>query len=172
MEKLRGMAEEGYPSNEIRRMVQDAISSGIGLDKCDLKDGNSLLHQCVLQTDLQDCVIKLLSAGANPNVTNLKGETPYDIALENGNQIAMHLLDRRREYKRQVFNDDCCDMSLPWQEFSLDGTSTVFLQVIYEDYVDWTDSTRINELNVRDPRKLFLFSLILILSMLTFHHRN
>lgn len=136
------VVKEDYHSHEIRRMIQNAISSGIGLDNCDLKDGNTLLHQSVLQ-DLQDCIMKLLSAGANPNITNARNETPYDIALDRGNQIAMHLLTRREEYNRQVFQDPDC-----WHEFTLDGTSTVFLQVIYEDYLDWSSSTRINHLYV------------------------
>jgi hypothetical protein len=131
--------KEDYHSHEIRLMIQNAISSGIGLDNCDLKDGNSLLHQSVKQ-DLQDCIVKLLSAGANPNITNARNETPYDIALETGNQIAMQLLTRREEYYRQVFQDPDC-----WQ-VSLDGTSAVFLQVIYEDYLDWSSSTQINHL--------------------------
>lgn len=133
--------KEDYHSHEIRLMIQNATSNGIGLDNCDLKDGNSLLHQSVKQ-DLQDCIVKLLSAGANPNITNARNETPYDIALETGNQIAMQLLTRREEYYRQVFQDPNC-----WQ-VSLDGTSAVFLQVIYEDYLDWSSSTRINHLYV------------------------
>lgn len=145
MASVRQVKEDYHP-NDIRRMTQEAISSGIGLDKTHLKGGNTLLHQSVRQ-DLQDCLVKLLSAGANPNVTNQKGETPYDIALENGNQIAMHLLGRREEYKRQVFQDQ--DIASPWQEFSLDGClSTVFLQVLYDDYMDWTDATKINHLYV------------------------
>lgn len=138
-------AKGNYNANEVRRMTQDAISSGIGLDQRDLKGGNTLLHESVL-LDLQDCIVKLLSAGANPNVLNLRGERPYDIALDNGNQIAMHLLNRREEYKRQVFQDQ--EISSPWQDFSLDGSNTVFLQVIYEDYWDWSDTTKINHLHV------------------------
>lgn len=138
-----------YNDNEIRRMTHDAISSGAGLDQTDFRGGNTLLHEAV-QNDLEDCVIKLLSAGADPNVKNAKGETPFDIALDGGNQLLMHLLSRREEYRRQVYHGH--DPSSSWQNFAIDGVNTVSLQVIYEDYWDWSDTTKIHHLYVRVSR--------------------
>lgn len=148
----------------MRAMVKDTIRTGKDIDR-HVKGSNTLLHLAV-KWDLVDCVVKLLSSGADANLTNEDGYTARDIAVDNGNQILQQVLSRREEYTMhlRLFNR-CTEASSnnsgidQYQVLSAvdvaDEDSTDLKMVplcigaVYDDYLDWTDSQRCVHLQVR-----------------------
>lgn len=137
---------EHFNPADFRRRVLDAIGSGSGLDGQDPKNGNTLLHTAVAHRDMEDCVVKLLSAGANPNVLNANNESPYDIALDCGNQVNMQLLSRREEYKRQILQSS--DLRSTLEVYHEESLLSTFLDATFDDYVSWSDTKRLFQLKV------------------------
>eukprot|EP00428_Durinskia_dybowskii_P062031 CAMPEP_0170381628 /NCGR_PEP_ID=MMETSP0117_2-20130122/14512_1 /TAXON_ID=400756 /ORGANISM="Durinskia baltica, Strain CSIRO CS-38" /LENGTH=1472 /DNA_ID=CAMNT_0010637215 /DNA_START=229 /DNA_END=4647 /DNA_ORIENTATION=+ len=145
---------------DIRAMVKDTIKTGKDIDR-HIYGTNTLLHLAV-ENDLVDCVVKLLSSGADSNLENEEGFTARDLAIENGNQILLQVLSRRDEYTMhlQLFNrytdvsssasgmDQYLALSALDPESCPTDTKMVPLSIgaVYEDYIDWTDSQRCNHL--------------------------
>lgn len=145
---------------ELRALVKETIRSGRNIDTR-FSNSNTLLHLAV-ENDLQDCVVKLLSSGADATLRNDNGMTPRDLALDNGNQILLQILSRREEYTLhlQLFNKSSeMSFSSNMDHFqllaSIDESSTnskmvpLKIGIIYEDYMDWTDSQRCMNLQVK-----------------------
>ena len=86
--------------NEVRTAVRTCLASGADVEsgRYDDDNGNSLLHLCVSH-NLLDCVISLIFAGANLHTPNSDGLSALDLALENGNQVLIQLIDLAEEYK-------------------------------------------------------------------------
>lgn len=82
---------------QVRNVVMHVVHNGQSLNQKYDPNQNSLLHLAVMH-ELEDCVDKLLSAGANPCEKNCIGQTPSDIAIELGNQILLQKLNRREDY--------------------------------------------------------------------------
>lgn len=167
-------------SFDIRAMVKDTIRKGVDIDRPVV--GTSTLLHLAIQNDLLDCVVKLLSSGADANLTNEDGATARDIALDNGNQIVLQVLSRREEYTMhlQLFNR-CADVSSS-NGSSMDHFSVLAsidpelcttdlkmvpltIGAVYEDYFDWTDSQRCNHLQVPF---MCLFSILLHITSVIF----
>lgn len=86
---------------QVYTFVMHAIHNGQALHHKYGHHQNTLLHLAVLH-DLNDCVEKLLSAGANPSERNAHSQTPSDLAIENGNQLILQMLNRREEYRNYL----------------------------------------------------------------------
>jgi hypothetical protein len=142
---------------QVENLVSEAILWKASIDF--LPDGcNTLLHLAV-EHDLFECVMRLLSAGANINALNSLGLKPKDIAIINGNQILLQMLTRREDYGKFLsFLDepDHSDISMgaegPNVSKYLATCEPRMLQLtfgtIYEDYFDWTDFKRCFHLRV------------------------
>jgi hypothetical protein len=178
---------------QVRTFVLHVIHSGQVLNHKYGNRQNTLLHLAVLY-DLQDCVEKLLSAGANPSEKNGDSQTPSDIAVDNGNQVILQMLNRREEYRKHLQIGDTSDRHLhadtthevdSYRESIVDRQSLMsssssrlledsinvstksikplrpvedntkitpmVLGAVYEDYCDWTISTRCFHLKVSIP---------------------
>ena len=147
---------------DIRAMVRDTIKCGKDIDRC--VDGSNTLLHLAIQNNLVDCVVKLLSSGADANLLNEDGYTARDLALENGNQILLQVLSRREEYTvhLRLFDrsTDISSSTSGMDSFNIlasldpDIIATdakmvpLLIGTIYEDYMDWTDSQRCNHLQV------------------------
>jgi hypothetical protein len=156
------------PSNlaevmDIRAMIKDTIRTGKDIDR--LVDGSNTLLHLAVKKDLVDCVVKLLSSGADANIVNEEGHTARDIAIDNGNQVLLQVLSRREEYTMhlRLFNR-CTDISSSnsnLEQFQVlsaveqDGAATdskmvpLSIGAVFEDYIDWTDSQRCTHLQVQ-----------------------
>lgn len=153
-------------------MVKETVRKGVDIDRPVI--GSTTLLHLAIQNDLLDCVVKLLSSGADANLPNEDGATARDIALDNGNQIVLQVLSRREEYTMhlQLFNR-CTDISMSTGS-SMDHFSALAsidsdvcttdlkmvpltIGAVYEDYFDWTDSQRCNHLQVRTQSIFRLF---------------
>ncbi len=153
----------------IRFLVNETLHKGSHIDR-KIDGSNTLLHLAV-EYDLLDCVLKLLSSGANSNTLNANGHSPHDIALNNGNQILLQVLGRREDYGKHLkFLEPSSDersTSKPniahkeltvnvSTEFDNDAKVLLFrIGAVYEDYLDWSDSKRCQRLKVPSELKLF-----------------
>jgi hypothetical protein len=147
---------------DIRAMIKDTIRKGKDIDRT-IDGSNTLLHLAV-QKDLVDCVVKLMSSGADANIVNQDGATARDLAIDNGNQVLLQVLSRREEYTMhlRLFNR-CTDVSssgsgmdhfLVLSSLDPDSCTTdakmvpLCIGAVYEDYIDWSDSQRCAHLQV------------------------
>ncbi len=140
----------------VRFLVNETLQKGTLIDR-KIDGSNTLLHLAV-EYDLVECVVKLLSSGANSNIVNSNGYTAKDIALNNGNQIMMQILGRREDYKNHLQlchpSDllDSANIQWPRSAHSPRGgeprLTPLTLGAVYEDYLDWTDSKRCLRLKV------------------------
>jgi len=157
------------PTVDIRSLVDAAIhKGGASIDQY-IDESSTLLHLAI-QNDLIDCVIQLISAGADINIPNSDGLTPRDVALDNGNQIMLQVISRREECMMQMFNRkkqkkqgllsnpslaaDRGDGTSDYLEGEEDRHAKMMPHVlnscsIYEDYLDWTDYQRRLHLQVK-----------------------
>ena len=157
------------PTVDIRSLVDAAIhKGGASIDQY-IDESSTLLHLAI-QNDLIDCVIQLISAGADINIPNSDGLTPRDVALDNGNQIMLQVISRREECMMQMLNRkkqkkqgllsnpslaaDRGDGTSDYLEGEEDRHAKMMPHVlnscsIYEDYLDWTDYQRRLHLQVQ-----------------------
>lgn len=114
--------------------------------------GNTLIHQAV-EFQSQQEVIQLLAAGARTDLRNAKGFLPWDIALEKGDQKIIQILVHRDNYNKRVQSIsslprdlknsifDSFEEELQWGLKPLDYYK-------YDNYLDWTDPLRCEQLRV------------------------
>ncbi len=73
-------------------LLHEVLNRGQSID-LQFKNGYTLLHYAV-KYNLEEDSKKLLHAGASCSLNNKSGKTPIDLAIENGNQVILHLLAR------------------------------------------------------------------------------
>ena len=71
-------------------VVDFLIQNSSSLDR-QTKEGNTPLHYCVIYNKME-CLRLLLRVGANPNIDNNNGKTPYDIAQERHCRTMMEMV--------------------------------------------------------------------------------
>lgn len=152
-----------YSKMDIRTMVTDAIRRGVDIDR-PVEGSNTLLHLAV-QMNLCKSVGKLLSAGADPRKENDEGQTAGSIALDNGNQMILQALSLRDEYtvhlrlfnRAQDVSSSRGSMASIASELCtiVSKMIPISMPVPYEDYMDWTDSQRCRNLQVRHMDSVF-----------------
>lgn len=143
---------EKYSANKVKLMVENALRRGLNLDNPIDSHKNSLLHLCVIY-DLDDCMKKLLQSGADPQVYDIHGFSPLDIAVELGNQILCYQISRRIEYIDHVRNyyaqqNESFGAFLSNDTEVEDNYLPFIVGAIYEDYLDWTPSAKAQHLKV------------------------
>ncbi len=147
----------------IKSLINETLHKGSHIDR-KVDGSNTLLHLAV-EHDLLDCVVKLLSSGANSNILNLSGHSAKDIALHNGNQILLQVLGRREEYGNHLMVlDPNIKSELPLKVSQADNALhnsdarllTLRIGAVYEDYLDWSDSKRCQRLKVQIVLDVYL----------------
>jgi ankyrin repeat protein len=108
----------------------------------------TLLHYAV-EFSLQTEVIQLLIAGCNTTIKNNKNLTAEDLAIENGNQQLIQFFQRFTKY-RNKFN---ISHSITYDEtlFTNHHHHNIVgltLGCVYDDYIDWNNTTRTRHLQV------------------------
>jgi ankyrin repeat protein len=129
-------------------LIHETLFNGIKhVDKVvdNNKNGNTLLHLAVILS-LPKEVALLLSAGARSDIKNYHGYTAYEIALRNGNQLILQILNRKDEFQRYI-DESRADCEI---ELIENFTYNVYysLPQIYDDYLDWNESKRLGQLQV------------------------
>lgn len=141
--------------SQLDERINQILYYGLAVD--DFIDGqNNCLHLSVVN-DYKKCVIRLLSAGADPLCENGAGQTALDLALESGNQILYHSLIRRLVLceERPIFQKTSAIMDLiPFNSLSL-----------YEDYLDWSNADRFQKNQVRDGKTSVSFCITMNLGV-------
>jgi hypothetical protein len=163
-------------ARNFRTLLRRVLSGGHSIDMKMNKD-QTLLHHAV-SLDLVKEVIKILNCGAIV-MENKYGKTPLDVALERGNQIILQILNRSAEYQNYIkekFGDTCLPKvrlvsnaksdvmtdtifgqhKYGWSQYELDKKTNKLVQshshmrsVVYDEYLDWTDSQRATNQQVR-----------------------
>ena len=142
---------------EVEDLVSEAILWKTSIDY--LPNGNSTLLHLAVEHDLVECVVRLLSAGANIHAVDSAGYKPKDIALINGNQILLQVLTRREDYGKFLSFLDNAHGSTAAADSTgsnlnryLEICEPKMLQLtfgtIYDDFFDWTDFKRCFHLRV------------------------
>jgi hypothetical protein len=156
-------------ARNFRVLLRRVLSGGHSIDM-KMNNDQSLLHHAV-SLDLVKEVIKILNCGAIL-MENKYGKTPLDIALERGNQIILQILNRSADYQNYIKEKFCdvslpkvrlisnrkSDIMADtifgqhkygWSQYELDKKTNKLVQcnshmrsVVYDDYLDWTDSQR------------------------------
>jgi ankyrin repeat protein len=137
-------------------LLSETLSRGQSLD-LQFKNGYTLLHYAV-RFNLENECKKLLQSGASVMLKTSNGKTPFDIAMENGNQIILQYISTSAEYYFHVFgyddqsNNRLSDGSL---SFPLQSDTKHLVEwdmkknvKLYDDYIDWTDSQRSTHIEV------------------------
>jgi hypothetical protein len=168
---LDSLAEYQNQENvkNFRVLLRRVLSGGHSVDM-KMNNNQTLLHHAV-SLDLVKDVTKILSCGAIL-MENKYGKTPLDVALERGNQIILQILSRSADYQNYIkdkFNDPSLHKvrlvsrhpsdsmadtifgqhKYGWSQYELDKDTNKLVQsnshmrsVVYDDYLDWTDSQR------------------------------
>ena len=141
----------------LRAKIVEFLKSGHYIDSIVDDNGNSLLH-LVMEHDFDDDSIlwSLLSRGPHMNIANHDGFTPFETALENGNQCYMQVFQKVlsfRKYLRNAANykrprDLDCPPCIAWTDtldtdlLPMELQHTRFLLgAVHEDYLDWSEDT-------------------------------
>ena len=160
-----------------RNLLSCVLSGGHSVD-LQMRKNQTLLHHAV-SLDLVKEAIKILNCGAMLT-ENKYGKTPLDIALERGNQIMLQILNRSAEYQNYIKakfkelslpsvrllsnrkSDTMADTIIGqhkygWSRYELDEKTNKLVlsqshlrSVVYDDYLDWTDSQRATHQEVRN----------------------
>lgn len=161
-------------ARHFRALLRRVLSGGHPIDM-KMNNEQTLLHHAV-SLDLVKEVITILNCGA------ILMENKY--GLERGNQILLQILNRSGEYQNYIkakFNDASLpDVRLisnrksdsmadtifgqhkyGWSQYELDKVTNKLVQtnshtrsVVYDDYLDWTDSQRATYQQVRMERDI------------------
>jgi hypothetical protein len=163
-------------AKKFRVLLRRVMTGGHSID-IKMNNDQTLLHHAV-SFDLVKEVIKILNCGAIL-MENKYGKTPLDIALERGNQILLQILNRSADYQnyikekfsdaslpkvRLVSNRKSDNMAdtifgqhkYGWSQHEVDPATNRLIQskshtrsVVYDDYLDWTDSHRAKQQQVQ-----------------------
>ena len=130
--------------------------------------GNTLLH-FVVQFSMVTEAKQLLYAGARADIRNYAGLTPKDIAFDNGDQLLMQILSRLESYCEQIeyvrsitlFNEsvaiDTDGVDVPPFRKMEECNIGIAFGTVYENYVDWTELQRQQNLDVSLIAVFFMF---------------
>ena len=151
-----------------KNAIREIVNSGLSLND-QFSDGNSLLHLAVAHS-LHDEVQQLINIGVNIHLRNGDNITPVDIALENGDQAILQLLNHRHELQKYLLAKYPIIMSkyskhygyltsdvrsgkvvvnnVPWVGLKSD--------IVFEDYMDWSDKIKLQRVQVCNVAHVYL----------------
>ena len=150
----------------VKLLVESAHSRGLQIDSPVDEQGNTLLHRAI-EFGLHSEVNQLLALGANYMVCNALNVSSKELAIEMGDQITIQMLSRRDNYRRNVHRrsverlygarsiSNCSQGSDITGHTGLNPYIEVDAKVldwrydvsdVYEDYLDWNDTTRAKRL--------------------------
>lgn len=72
--------------DKFERILTDLVNSGADINDCWARDGTTALHKATNPSMDLSMVQVLIKHGVDPSIKDKDGKTPYDRAIEKGNE--------------------------------------------------------------------------------------